>query len=114
MYARADARNVTLFSSPHHVCLTLTPSYLARSRFAVAAADNALARMAESQLMRNPTCDRALAIFTLREKSFVTDPRARVAKIAASLRDEKSGDARNAQTKHLITCKLFAPRFIVA
>jgi len=62
MYARADAWNVTLFSSPHHVCFILTPSYFARSRFAVAAADNVLARMAESQLMCNLTCPGDLRI----------------------------------------------------
>jgi len=77
MYARADAWNVTLFSSPHHVCFTLIPSYFARSRFAVAAADNVLARMAESQLMCNLTCpgDLRIHLYSLCARGhFVTGP----------------------------------------
>lgn len=63
MYARADEECSFFF--PYHVfCLTLTPSYFARSRLVVAAADNATARMADSQLMCNPSCWRSLRFFS--------------------------------------------------
>lgn len=55
-------RNVPFFSIPRF-CLTLTPSYFAQSRLVVTAADNATARMADSQLMCNPSCWRSLRFF---------------------------------------------------
>lgn len=58
MYARAD-EECSFFTIPRFF-LTLTPSYFARSRLVVAAADNATARMADSQLMCNPSCWRSL------------------------------------------------------
>lgn len=60
-YVCTCRRGMFLFFFPYHVfALHLTPSYFAQSRLVVAAADNAIARMAE--LMCNPVM---LAIFEI-------------------------------------------------
>lgn len=58
-YVCTCRRGMFLLSVPRF-CLTLTPSYFARSRLVVAVADNATARMADLQLMCNPSCWRSL------------------------------------------------------